>query len=171
MISEIAELSVESDTIANVIGVEKKERTNKLPQEIKAGKDSKNRTSTQIQWSTVKFQDDPNNGGGTDEEEETTDMESDIGTDGEISEKSAYYDSSSSRIAIKDLLDRWEEPVSKRDKVRLFSLPFTAAMVSQHSEVWRNDIQHSFLLLNLQSPLVSRHMMQPSMTSSSSAGH
>lgn len=105
MISEVAELSVESHKIAKEIGVEKKMNTYEPPQEIRASP-----TMSSVQWSTVKFQE----GHGEDEPTETESQMTDL--DGDASE-SAYYDSNSSRIPLKELLDRWQEPVSKKDKV------------------------------------------------------
>lgn len=103
MISEVAELSVESHNIAKEIGVEKKSKQYEPPKEIKAPL-----TASSVQWSTVKFE------GGDDEPTETESQMTDL--DGDASE-SAYYDSNSSRIPLKDLLDRWQEPDSKKDKV------------------------------------------------------
>jgi hypothetical protein len=118
LISEVAELSIESENIASVIGVEKRPRK-EPPKEIQAAKNLQQRTS-KIQWSQVKFDEGSTisrtNSESAFDDESTA---SEAGTDGDVSEKFRYYDSSSSRIPIKDLLDKWEEPISKRDKVSL----------------------------------------------------
>ncbi|KAL3920631.1 MAG: hypothetical protein SGILL_003161 [Bacillariaceae sp.] len=107
LVSEIAELSVESYNIAKEIGVEKKAKRYEPPTEIK-GPPTPSRTGSKVQWSAIKFED------GEDEPTETESQITDF--DGDMSVKSAYYDSNSSRIPLKDLLDRWQEPVSKKDK-------------------------------------------------------
>ena len=118
LISEVAELSVESENIASVIGVQKRPRK-EPPKEIQATKDFQQRTS-RVQWSQVKF-DEGSTISRTNSESALDDEStaSEAGSDGDASEKYRYFDSSSSRIPIKDLLDKWEEPISKRDKVSL----------------------------------------------------
>jgi len=115
MISEVAELSMESHNIANVIGVEKKAKKKEPPHEINTAnvsKGSNSRSSSQIEWSTVKFHDDRTGSQPTsmrgDYEEESTDLDSYSDDGGDFSEgKSGDYDASTYRIPIKDLLGEY----------------------------------------------------------------
>ncbi len=132
LISEIAELSVQSSNIASVIGIEKEEKMDQLPQEINASTSNESMSlGSRIQWSSVKFQGGSNlqtSSVGDDylDEDDGTETGSHVtDCDGQTSEKSANYDSNSSRIPLKDLLDRWQEPVSKKDKVSTKANPMS----------------------------------------------
>ncbi|KAG7359816.1 mechanosensitive ion channel [Nitzschia inconspicua] len=119
LISEVADLSIESDNIASVIGVEKKERKYEPPTEIDTPEIPTVKRGGRIRWSSVKFEDASILRSGSQSllqgDEDNTDTESKMTDDGDSSEIS-FYDSNSSRIPLKELLDRWQEPVSKKDK-------------------------------------------------------
>ncbi len=122
MISEIAELSVESENIANVMGLQREDFYVEPPKEIKAATEAKTARMPRVRWSSLKFDgdastksswgmmDDDDDDGGEPSQTDSDHAEGDrIG-------KEEYFDSSS-RLPIKDLLDKWEEPLSKRDQV------------------------------------------------------
>jgi peptide methionine sulfoxide reductase MsrA len=117
----VADLSIESDNIASVMGVEKKERKYEPPTEINTSEVPSVNRGGHIRWSSVKFEDNSLSRSGSQsllqDHEDNTDTDSRMTDDGDSTQTSAYYDSNSSRIPIKDLLDKWQEPVSKKDKV------------------------------------------------------
>jgi hypothetical protein len=120
----VADLSIESGNIASVIGVEKKEKKYEPPTEINTPHNKSVNRGGRIRWSSVKFEESPfsRNGSQTgmlQEFEDIMDSESLMTDDENSSESSPYDDSNSSRIPLKGLLDKWQEPVSKKDKVSL----------------------------------------------------
>ena len=136
-ITEVAELAIESESIANLIGIE---HADSLDEPLHEAKEStaearrRGRLGT-VRWSDVKFQSDDSSIGNSetnkmpllgenindDEDSLPIDLEFDIQGD-QFFEKEKLYGSSSRRIAMKDLLDKWDEPVERRDKVRTIAL-------------------------------------------------
>jgi hypothetical protein len=120
----VAELSIESSNIASVIGVEKKEKRYEPPKEINTSQIKSVNRGGRVRWSSVKFEESPLNRNGLhagllQEFEDIMEAESQMTDDENSSESSAYDDSDSSRIPLKGLLDKWQEPVSKKDKVSI----------------------------------------------------
>jgi len=133
-ISEIAELSVNTETIANAIGLEKPDEEEKQVGGDSTPSDTKTRIST-VRWSDVTFKlggkdsqadsdadhlsfgdaDNPD----FDEAANSVDFElgNDNSSDDADEQRAGFYDSSS-RLPIKELLDRWDEEaiIDKRDK-------------------------------------------------------
>lgn len=112
---------MESGNIASVIGVEKKKKTYEPPAEINTGEIKTVNRRGRIRWSSVKFESPDSRSGSQSgllqEHDDISDTESQMTDDEDSLESSPYYDSNSSRIPLKALLDKWQEPVSKKDKV------------------------------------------------------
>ena len=138
LISEIAELAMESDNIAKAIGIESRKETDTV--RIMTDKAMGKARMRNVRWSDVRFSDPNASQLGSDADLTTMDstkmdggdpLDSDtFEVDNIDDEKSVeghgFYDSSS-YLPIKDLLDRWEEPDDNRDKVcdLLFGSPFS----------------------------------------------
>ncbi|KAG7359813.1 mechanosensitive ion channel [Nitzschia inconspicua] len=131
MISEIAELSVESESIVNVLGVKSQDDNDEesLNKEVETQSLIKPRISA-VRWSEVKFNHDEDMsriGLGNDLTErdiEKIELEGQTyseaprwNRDDEEAKggKTGFYDSSSG-FPTMDLLDKWNDPVKKRDK-------------------------------------------------------
>ena len=144
-ISEVAELSIESEDIANMIGIEHSNETDfgrpdeAMESEVEAEAEARRRGRLSvIRWSDIKFEADdgsniedsvPNFQSPLPEnidEDEGSNVEEleDSQGEGSFEKEKLYTSSGSTRIAIKDLLDRWEEPVMKHEKVRADAMRF-----------------------------------------------
>lgn len=134
LISEIAELSVESETIANVMGLKREDFDVEPPREIKTAREARASRMPKVRWSSLKFDGDVGSWGMVDDEDndddDDVDGEPDDAEDGRIAKEGRTYESSS-RLPIKDLLDKWEEPLSKRDQVNSANFFFVVGMSSQ----------------------------------------
>jgi hypothetical protein len=144
-ISEVAELSIESEDIADMIGIEQSNGTDfgrpdvAMESEVEAEAEARRRGRLSvIRWSDIKFEADdgssiedsvPNfqspipDNIGDDEGSIAEELELDSQGEG-FFEKEKLYTSGSTRIAIKDLLDKWDEPVMKHEKVRADAMRF-----------------------------------------------
>jgi hypothetical protein len=124
LISEIAELSLEAETIANVIGIKNEGNSPERPNEINATADANTPRMSRMRQSSVTFDEDSSSksksmSGMKDDDADEGSVPSQLDSDdadGDSTAKGTFYESSS-RLPIKDLLDRWEEPLSKRDQV------------------------------------------------------
>ena len=144
-ISEVAELSIESEDIANMIGIEHSNETDfgrpdeAMESEVEAEAEARRRGRLSvIRWSDIKFEADdgsniedsvPNFQSPLPEnidEDEGSNVEESEDSQGEgfFEKEKLYTNSGSTRIAIKDLLDRWQEPVMKHVKVRANAMRF-----------------------------------------------
>jgi hypothetical protein len=132
MISEIAELSVEAESIVNVLGIKPigSFGEDAPSTEMETHTPVKPRSAT-VQWSEVTFKQDDNTSllgsdidlteRGTEKVDVEEEMYSEVMNDGgedeeEADERTGFYDSSS-HLPIMDLLDKWDDPVSKKNKV------------------------------------------------------
>ena len=124
LISEIADLSVESAHIANEIGIKEADIKASPTNETTPVTEAKVQRLNRPRWSIVRFDGDSSiksksSSGviedGEDEGEEPHDFYF-ADEDSDCAVKGGFYESSC-RLPIKDLLDKWEEPVSKRDQV------------------------------------------------------
>lgn len=147
LISEIAELSAESESIATMIGIKKEDINIEPPIEVKA---ATNQRMGRVRWSIVKFDGDCSNKSrsssgmiddGEDDGSDNEELESDD-EDGGSEVKGGLYESSR-RPYIKELLDKWEEPLSKRDQVSLTS----RSVLLAPSFFWRWSYLSMFVLL------------------------
>jgi hypothetical protein len=132
IISEIAELSIEADSIVNVLGLQPDNEV--VPEQVIAvGIDNPGQSLVStVRWSDVKFKREETvsqlesgtelprrNTNGLDMEGERFSEQMNLDLDGEkTAEKRNEIYESSCRLSIMDLLDKWDEPVNKRDKVR-----------------------------------------------------
>jgi hypothetical protein len=145
-ISEVAELSIESEDIANMIGIEQSNTDNFGPpvevmvSEVEAEAEARRRGRLSvIRWSDIKFEAEDGSSIGDSVPNFQSPLPENIDGDGasnseeleldsqgeEFFEKEKLYSSSdSTRIAIKDLLDKWDEPVMKHEKVRANAMRF-----------------------------------------------
>jgi hypothetical protein len=146
-ISEVAELSIESEGIANMIGIEQSNGTDlsrpdeamKSEVEVEAEAEARRRGRLSvIRWSDIKFEADD----GTSVEDSVPNFQSplpenidddegsnveeleDSQGDGFFEKEKLYTSSGSTRNVIKDLLDKWDEPVMKHEKVRADAMRF-----------------------------------------------
>jgi len=131
-ISEVAELSIESEDIADLIGIEQSVSDDEPPSEVMESSAAVRRRGrlSVIRWSEVKFEADDCSSSGdsvtdflsslpenTDEDEASNPEDSELDSqDEEFFKKEKLYNSGSTRIAVKDLLDKWDEPVMKHKK-------------------------------------------------------
>jgi len=130
-ISEVAELSIESEDIADLIGIEQSVSDDEPPIEVTESSAAVRRRGrlSVIRWSEVKFEADdcsssddsvtdflsslPEN---TDEDDSSNpeDYERDSQNG-----KEKLYNNGSTRIALKNLLDKWDEPVMKNKSLNI----------------------------------------------------
>lgn len=133
MISEIAELSVQSESIVNVLGIRpvtsKEEQM--PPSDVAIHSPARLRTNS-VRWSETQFDEENISQLGSelghgesgpeekiDVEEETYSEHMNYSFDDEAAagERTEFYDSSS-HFPMMDLLDKWDDPTNKREKVR-----------------------------------------------------
>jgi hypothetical protein len=132
IISEIAELSVEADSIVNELGLQRENEENITPpSNIGVDVTMKNGVSA-VRWPDVKLKENEiiSQYGSeievpalnaerlnTEEEGFSELMNVELTDEGTAKGRNGFYESSSNQPTM-DLLDKWEEPVNKRDKVR-----------------------------------------------------
>jgi hypothetical protein len=132
IISEIAEMSIEAESIVNVLGLQPANEDNsKPPATVGVDNPGQSRVST-VHWSDVKFKQDETisqlgsetelpgrNADGLDADEERFSdlMNVDLNDEETAEGRNGFYESPS-RVSMMDFLDKWDEPVNKRDKVR-----------------------------------------------------
>lgn len=131
-------MSIESEDIADLIGIEQSVSDDEPPSEVMESSAAVRRRGrlSVIRWSEVKFEADDCSSSGdsvtdflsslpenTDEDEASNPEDSELDSqDEEFFKKEKLYNSGSTRIAVKDLLDKWDEPVMKHKKVRADAL-------------------------------------------------
>lgn len=137
LISEVAELALETSAIAEEIGLDNA----KIKSEVETTSDKRKQArKSHVRWSSVKFGEDSSfvgsaagsadKGDGKDNDDDVgkDDKDDDLTEDGDSDDPDSNYrpnasfgyEDSSRRLSIKDLLIKWEEPaMAKRDKVRI----------------------------------------------------
>ena len=138
LISEIADLSVQSATIANAMGLQIDDRKHSPKHSVHSTSPVPvTRRISAVHWSEVRFKSEDNmsqlgsendlsakdTGKALDADEAMSIDDVDLGTDDDSGASPGFYDSSS-RLPIMDLLDKWEDPMNKRDKVNFVPLRF-----------------------------------------------
>ena len=131
-IADVAELSGDADQIADTLGIRKEDSVEDF-KKASAGVAvdlRKKKRPTHVRWSSVKFsskdtKDTPTSGGSVAGSENFDDASVDTGdasgSDTPNFPTSSFSSFTSSHMAIKDLLIKWEEPVNSRDKVRVIA--------------------------------------------------
>ena len=131
-LSEVAELSIESKDIADIIGLGQSDSDDESPhEEIKSTAEARRRGRLSvIRWSDVKFTRSsensvaefppsfPENTADDDSSSNLENFDLDSQATEEYLKNEKLFMSGSTRIAIKELLDKWDEPVTKNQKVR-----------------------------------------------------
>jgi hypothetical protein len=135
LISEIAELSIESETIATLMGLQRENFDVAPPSEINPATQAKTSSMPKVQWSHLKFDGDTSTKSSwgmvdDDDDGEPSQINFNNAEGTRIAKEGCTYESSS-RLPIKDLLDKWEEPLSKHDQVNSTkTLPLHGLVVS-----------------------------------------
>lgn len=132
-ITDVAELAIESDKIADVIGMDQSspnsEEQSPNGEDLRYSTRRRGRLSV-IRWSDIKFQPDSASRKGSetneefslpsdDGEPERIDLEFETEDEEIFKSKKLYGSSVGSRFATRTLLDKWDEPEVKGEKVRI----------------------------------------------------
>jgi hypothetical protein len=124
-ISDVAELSADADQIAETLGIQKEDSVDDFKRaQVESAMDlRKKKRPTHVRWNSVKFsttgKSDTGNisEGGSNLDEASLDTGDTSGSVSPTFPPSGFSSFSSSHIAIKELLIKWDEPVNTRDKV------------------------------------------------------